>query len=207
MYYAHSTDRKDRSDWQRLADHLDAVAELVALRAARFGLADAGHVAGLLHDLGKYSDPFQRRLAGSHERVDHSTAGAIVARERFPGGIGELLSYAIAGHHAGLANGRDAGSRTPLTERLAADLPELSPIWQQELQLPEGLRPPREFKPRQDRDFFQLAFLARMLFSCLVDADFIETEAFYTRADHGKPPARGGRSNLNVLRGALNAHL
>lgn len=207
MYYAHSTERADRSDWQTLTDHLYAVAELTAARAARFGMEDAGRTAGLLHDLGKYSDAFQRRLNGSRERVDHATAGAVVAQQRFPGGVGNLLAYAIAGHHAGLANGSDAGTRTPLANRLAADLPALSQTWQQTLRLPGELRPPDGFSQRRDRGLFQLAFLTRMLFSCLVDADYIETEAFYARIDQGKPPARGSPTELRLLREALNTHL
>lgn len=207
MFYAHSTNQNDHSDWQALADHLQAVAELAARRAARFGWPDAARAAGLLHDLGKYSAAFQRRLAGSAERVDHSTAGAIKARAHFNDGIGELLSYAIAGHHAGLANGRDAGARTPLQNRLAADLPELSECWREEVMLPDSLKPTAQFSQRADRAFFQMAFLTRMLFSCLVDADFIETEAFYTTIENGAPPARGGRIALPELRGALNTHL
>lgn len=113
-FYAHSIPETDKQAWQTLEDHLKCVAEMAATRAERFGMADAGYVTGLLHDLGKYSAPFQRRLEGSPERVDHSTAGAIVAKQRFKGGIGDLLAYCIAGHHAGLANGRDSGERSPL---------------------------------------------------------------------------------------------
>lgn len=207
MHYAHSTDRGDRRDWQTLADHLQAVADLAAKRAARFGWEDAGRAAGLLHDLGKYSEAFQQRLAGSGERVDHSTAGALEARAHFTDGIGELLAYAIAGHHAGLANGRDVGARTPLQDRLAAALPDLSDRWREELTLPDSLKPTAPFSQRGDRAFFQMAFLTRMLFSCLVDADFIETEAFYTAIDDGAPPARGSEIVLSTLRDTLHAYL
>lgn len=170
-------------------------------------MRQAGRVAGSLHDLGKYSAPFQRRLGGSGERVDHSTAGAIAAREYFPGGFGNLLSYAIAGHHAGLANGRDEGKRTPLIDRLEANLPEVDSVWKKELALPAELRPPDNYRQRNDRGFFQLAFLTRMLFSCLVDADFIATEAFYTAIDGNSQPARGSRVAMSQLRDTLNTHL
>ncbi len=113
-FYAHSLPETGQQAWQALDDHLLCVAEMAATRAERFGMADAGYAAGLLHDLGKYSEPFQRRLKGSPERVDHSTAGAIIAKKYFPGGLGDLLAYDIVGHHAGLANGRDAGERSPL---------------------------------------------------------------------------------------------
>ncbi|MFC0269050.1 CRISPR-associated helicase/endonuclease Cas3 [Kushneria aurantia] len=205
-FYAHSTD-SSHHDWQTLADHLQAVAELAAQRADRFGMADSGRVAGLLHDLGKYSHDFQRRLAGSKEAVDHSTAGALVARERFPGGVGELLAYVIAGHHAGLANGRDEGGRTPLAQRLQAELPALDECWRNELELPSQLRPPAGFSTRKDRGFFQLAFLTRMLFSCLVDADYLDTERFYAATEGREAPSRGGGPGLDVLREALDIHL
>lgn len=207
VYYAHSTDSPEQLDWQPLADHLQTVAELAAQRAERFGMADAGRVAGLLHDLGKYSDRFQRRLTGSSERVDHAVGGANVARERFKGGVGHLLAYGIAGHHTGLANGRDAGARTPLEQRVAADEGELDDIWQQELELPCELRPMATFTSQRERGFFQLAFMARMLFSCLVDADFIETEAFYARVEEGQAPERGGHPGLKTLRRELDVYL
>ncbi|MCE8021679.1 CRISPR-associated endonuclease Cas3'' [Halomonas sp. MCCC 1A11036] len=206
MFYAHSTEDTDKASWQPLAEHLNAVSRLTAARAARFGAEAWGEAAGLLHDLGKYTVPFQRRLEGSPERVNHSTAGAHVAIEKYPQ-LGQLLAYLIAGHHAGLANGRDSGERTPLKSRLEADLPPLDPIWQQEIVLPESLPPPERFQPQPDRAFFQYAFLARMLFSCLVDADFVETEAFYAVHEKGLPHTRGGGPGLGVLRDALNSYL
>ncbi|MFB9146736.1 CRISPR-associated endonuclease Cas3'' [Halomonas alkalicola] len=206
MFYAHSTSEGNKSDWQTLASHLIAVGELAGERAARFGAGPWGEAAGLLHDIGKYTAPFQRRLEGSPERVDHSTAGAHIAIETFPQ-VGYLLAYLIAGHHAGLANGRDMGERTPLKNRLEADLPPLDPVWQQEIALPRNLLPPAHFQQRRDRAFFQYAFLTRMLFSCLVDADFVDTEAFYAVHEKGVPYARGGGPSLDLLRDALNQRL
>ena len=104
--------------------------------------------------------------------------------------MGQLLAYGIAGHHAGLANGSGEGERTPLRERLAADLPALDPAWERDVQLPARLSSPERFElygttPQQKRERqpFQLAFLTRMLFSCLVDADFLDTERFYNAAE------------------------
>ena len=102
-FHAHSTGRADKADWQPLAEHLLGVGKQAAAKAAPFGgqvLADA---AGCLHDLGKYTWEFQNRLTGDLHKVDHATWGARIARERY-GGIGTLLAYGIAGHHAGLAN-------------------------------------------------------------------------------------------------------
>ncbi|MGM0701561.1 MAG: CRISPR-associated endonuclease Cas3'' [Pseudomonadota bacterium] len=206
MYYAHSTPEPDKSDWQTLEGHLKTVGQLAAERAERFGAYPWGEAAGLLHDVGKYTLPFQRRLEGSPERVDHSTAGAHIAIENYPQ-VGHLLAYLIAGHHAGLANGRDMGERTPLKNRLEADLPELDPVWEQEIDLPGELVPPPHFEWRHERFHFQVAFLARMVFSCLVDADFIDTERFYAIQEVGRPRARGGGASLEVLRDALNQRL
>ncbi|MGM0694186.1 MAG: CRISPR-associated endonuclease Cas3'' [Pseudomonadota bacterium] len=206
MFYAHSTSTLEKSDWQTLEDHLKTVGRLAAERAERFGASHWGEAAGLLHDIGKYTFSFQRRLEGSPERVDHSTAGAHIAVEKYPQ-IGYLLAYLIAGHHAGLANGRDTGERTPLKNRLEADLPTLDSAWQQELVLPDRLPPPSYFQSRADRAFFQYAFLVRMLFSCLVDADFVDTETFYTVHEKGAPNTRGGGPRLETLREALNKHL
>ncbi|MBB3329571.1 CRISPR-associated endonuclease/helicase Cas3 [Halomonas campaniensis] len=206
MFYAHSTSTTDKSDWQGLEDHLKSVGRLAAERAERFGAGPWGEAAGLLHDIGKYTIPFQRRLEGSPERVDHSTAGAHIALEQYPQ-VGHLLAYLIAGHHAGLANGRDIGERTPLKNRLEADLPPLDSVWQQEVALPDELLPPAHLQQRRDRAFFQYAFLTRMLFSCLVDADFVDTETFYSLHEKGITLARGGRPTLDVLRDALDQRL
>lgn len=196
VFFAHSTQRDDRSDWQPLAEHLQNVAMLAAERAAVFGASELARVEGLLHDLGKYSDEFQGRIAGDAIRVDHSTHGARLSEERF-GHIGTLLAYGIAGHHAGLANGSETGERTALRDRLkGVGLPPLKDDWRREITLPKQLVPPR-LSPHKERASFQFAFLARMLFSCLVDADYLDTEAFYGRVAALQLP--DDRSRLRAL--------
>ncbi|WP_137895402.1 CRISPR-associated endonuclease Cas3'' [Ramlibacter sp. 2FC] len=215
IYYAHSTERQDRSDWQRLPDHLHAVGDIAAACAAVFNAAPLARTAGLLHDLGKYTLSFQARLNGDPHRVDHSTWGARIAHERL-GPMGELLAYGIAGHHAGLANGQGEGERTPLNERLVAELPDLQAAWESDIALPERLAPPKDFRlysqdrqQAKDRQPFQLAFLTRMLFSCLVDADFLDTERFYNavgnRPDHRN--ASVPAPSLSMMREQLDRHL
>ena len=195
MFYAHSSPKKCKSDWQLLSEHLTDVGELAAQKASFFGAMDLARVTGLLHDLGKYTDEFQRRIAGEAVRVDHATWGAKLAVERYPH-LGFLLAYAIAGHHAGLANGIDSGERTALSERIRGrQLPILDDAWRHELALPEQLELPKLFR-HPERSSFQAAFFARMLFSCLVDADYLDTEAYYERV---------GASGLSEDRSATRA--
>ncbi|EPH1943468.1 CRISPR-associated endonuclease Cas3'' [Pseudomonas aeruginosa] len=205
-FFAHSTLKADRSDWQPLDEHLQAVARLAGEKAAFFGGGELAALAGLLHDLGKYTDEFQRRIAGDAIRVDHTTRGAMLAVERY-GALGQLLAYGIAGHHTGLANGREAGERTALVDRLKGiGLPRLLEAWCVEIVLPERLQPP-PLKTRPERGFFQLAFLGRMLFSCLVDADYLDTEAFYHRVEGRRSLREQARPSLAELRAALDRHL
>ncbi|WP_416391182.1 CRISPR-associated helicase Cas3' [Alloalcanivorax xenomutans] len=207
-FYAHSTERPDKEDWQSLAGHLMAVGGLAADKARHFNFRGQtlAEVAGVLHDLGKYTLEFQQRLEGSPVRVDHATHGAVMAVERY-GLIGRLLAYAIAGHHAGLANGRDNGERTSLKDRLSKELPQLLPHWENEITLPRTLPDPRGFRSVKDRSFFQLAFLGRMLFSCLVDADYLDTEAFYLRKDKGVDGRDQEFPDLSALRERLDQYL
>lgn len=207
-FYAHSTTRQDRSDWQPLSTHLAATGELAGTAAAAFGCGPLAMAAGLLHDLGKYTERFQRRLEGG-ERVDHSTHGARVAQARY-GPLGTLLAYAIAGHHAGLADGMGSDTgRTCLQDRLKAALPELLPQWERELVLPD--LPATSFDGythRPERAGLQRTLLTRMLFSALVDADYRDTDDFYRRIE-GRPPRDAGPPppTLQALRDALDAHL
>lgn len=130
--------------------------------------------------------------------------------------MGQLLAYGIAGHHAGMANGQGSGERTALQERLAADVPALEAAWAHDIQLPAQLPLPEGFKlysqnrqQARDRQPFQLAFLARMLFSCLVDADFLDTERFFNAAERRPDPRQAGapRPDLRQLRQELDRFL
>jgi len=187
MHYAHSTEREDRSDWQSLADHLRAVAELAGERGNKFGARKAAQLSGWLHDLGKYSSAFQAYISGRGESVDHSTAGAREAIELATSGmdrlVAELVAHAIAGHHAGLPDRQ--GVPASLDARLKnKKLPELDPVWITEVEGDcQGLFPLKFDLQRTSREqaAFQLAFLGRMIFSCLVDADFLDTERHYAQ--------------------------
>lgn len=212
-FYAHSTSKRDKSDWQALSGHLNAVGGLAAVRASWFGGEEMARISGLLHDVGKYTERFQKRLEGEVPRMDHATWGAVIARQRYPS-LGPLLAYAIAGHHAGLANGA-AGSeptrRLSLSERLAREnleaLPTLLPDWAREIALPERVALPEGFRPLPRRGAFQLSLLTRMVFSCLVDADFIDTDNFYRTIEKRRLREDGNGPSLPDLREKLSAHL
>lgn len=176
MYYAHSKPDVDKSHYQPLINHLQNVANLAARFASDFNAGDLAYTGGLLHDIGKYSKDFQRRLNGERLHVDHSTAGAREAESRYPSHIGMILEYIISGHHGGLPNyGSDESG---LIERLRkGQLPDYS-AFRKEIEIP-GLTPslPR-LKSSHKEIGFAISFYIRMLYSCLVDADSLDTECF-----------------------------
>ena len=172
-YYAHSTDNPDQSDWQELDEHLEAVAGLAAQFASAFGAEHWGRAAGLLHDAGKATREFILRLEGCPLRVNHSIFGARIGQELF-GKLGLLLSYVIAGHHGGLPDGGVQEGQLHYrlkNERIPDDVAPHPADF-----LPVDLRPP--FFLQRGRTGFVLSFFTRMIFSCLTDADFLDTEAF-----------------------------
>ena len=190
-FFAHASNDTDTENWHALSDHLIATGQLAAEFGAVFGVEKATRLAGLLHDLGKYSEAFQKRLHGSLDRVDHSTAGAVIIKQRVPTGdeavIAELIAFAIAGHHAGLA---DRTGRSSLGERLKKKVAPLDLVWETEIAPdPTGLMPAFDWSHNLAMAAFQFGFLGRMIFSCLVDADYRDTETYFA-ALRGEMPAR-----------------
>jgi CRISPR-associated endonuclease/helicase Cas3 len=189
MYFAHSTANPDRSDWHLLVDHLNAVAELAAARGHKFGAPAAAALAGGLHDLGKYSEAFQLYIQGRGPSPDHATAGAQIALDLAKSGaagdrvMADLIAYAVAGHHAGLPDRRFG--MASLESRANNTVEPLGPIWKSEVPLVASGLFPAKFHRSPDKGLlaFQLAMLGRMVFSCLIDADRIDTERFYAKVE------------------------
>jgi CRISPR-associated endonuclease/helicase Cas3 len=200
-YYAHTKANPDGTPapWQPLDEHLKNVAKLAAGFAESFGSSDWAYNAGLLHDMGKAHPVFQARLlrengldsseydaADSHERVNHSGAGAIFAKEQFHKIIGKTLAYAVAGHHAGLPDWHGGGDslsyRLKNEEHLAQKVQ--GAVEKQMNALVSELRPPEFAMKCMDHDAIAYHLWVRMLFSCLVDADFLDTEAFMDADKH-----------------------
>lgn len=194
-YYAHSLEGVSVDEWQRLIEHLSAVARAASDFARYFGAFELGLIAGWLHDLGKYDPDFQLYLLKENgllpqgirapARVDHSTYGAKLALDTIGPSFGGMLAYVVAGHHAGLPDFQGLGLSTPescLQGRIARE--------KRSLGLPPEIlaglpKPKAPVGFRMDAEpgamAFQAAFLTRMLFSCLVDADWLDTEAFCDR--------------------------
>jgi CRISPR-associated endonuclease/helicase Cas3/CRISPR-associated endonuclease Cas3-HD len=176
MYYAHSTSLKDKNSWQLLKHHLENVANETSEFAKEFNAEHFGYASGLLHDIGKYSPEFQRRLDGVKIRVDHSTAGAQEAKKLYGMFQSRILEYIITGHHGGLLNygTKECG----LDERLSRTfLPDYS-AYKCEILIPDLNKVRPSLTPINNKMGFAISFYTRMLFSCLVDADFLDTERF-----------------------------
>lgn len=200
-YYAHSLKGEPPEKWQRLEDHLRQTAELAAEFARPFGAEKCAYLVGLWHDIGKYSREYQKFLATANEpdyddqigRIDHSSAGAQHAVSAIPC-MGHLLAYSIAGHHSGLHDGHSIG--TCQKDRL---LKKVFPYAHGINEFPEQAEPELPLFIRESlgrKDAFSLAFFTRMIFSCLVDADYLDTELF---VDQSKATLRGAFPSLNEL--------
>lgn len=201
IFYAHSTDVPDKSGWQPLVEHLEEVARLTENFAAIFGAGDWGRCAGLLHDAGKATEAFQRRLEGSTQSVDHMTFGARLAQEN-TGQLGLLLSYVICGHHGGLPDGGAQEGELHYRLKYGKVSPDVTLLPVTDIK--QALIPPFKL----DRDFggFSLSFFTRMVYSCLVDADFLDTEGFTAPVKRAQRPVAEPEQMVR-LKASLDAHL
>ncbi|MDF7800467.1 CRISPR-associated helicase Cas3' [Pontiellaceae bacterium B1224] len=187
-YYAHSNN-DDPSHWQPLDDHLEQVATLAAQFAEPFGGEAWARLLGRNHDLGKGTLSWQAWLRQVNGVVDefaqyyegHPTHAGAGAQWLFQHSqeAGKLLAYCIAGHHGGLPNWDEASDEVGLKARLNKPMSniEIAAVPNCPADLPISIN--------GDRFGFQLQFFTRMLFSCLVDADYLDTEEFMDRMKSG----------------------
>lgn len=199
-YLGHLDEKTGRA--QLLRDHLTGVADLAGRFAAAFGEEEMGRLLGLYHDVGKYSREFQTYIRADEAEkkkrrgsVDHSTAGAQeIAKLRQ--GAAAPLAFCIAGHHAGIPNrGERAdpeGAATLLGRLKRKGLPDYR-AYRTENDVPAAV--PSALYAQVAAEAFPAMLYTRMLFSCLVDADFLDTEDFMAAGKAG----REGFASLDTL--------
>jgi CRISPR-associated endonuclease/helicase Cas3 len=219
---AHIADNRGDKEREthKLVHHAKEVAAGAEGFAVRFTTGAIAQLAGLWHDLGKFQHAWQCYLRretgfddgfpcdGKTSHPNHSTAGAVLACERF-GKAGRVLAYLIAGHHTGLydwgsgesGENRDLSYRLQqpdalkeLEDSLAAGIPK-------EILLKDAPAPDLRHIPGGKQGF---SLWLRMLFSCLVDADFLDTEGFM---NPDKAAARGSWPTIAELKERFDAHM
>jgi len=155
---------------QSLEDHLRGTAQRAAVLASPFQCEGEAYTAGLWHDLGKATREEQRDLVCRRKRQRksfHSAVGALHVLESVSGEGGRALALAIASHHTGLLNACDLGKicrdarrdHASVVSALSSSIVDYSPV-------------PRYFKSRFHEEVF-----GRLLFSCLVNADWADAAA------------------------------
>lgn len=200
QYYAHVRENANgRKEYQTVAQHLTGTAELCREFAAAFGAEADGELAGLSHDIGKCTDAFQDHLLNDGPTVDHATAGAMACAMRG----NPYASACVAGHHGGLpdfgnmrtARKADGTFYGRLLKGREEQYLEHCGESGAALPLPAVLATQRS-------DSLQASFWTRMLYSCLVDADFLDTERFMN-GERG----RGGYDDIPTLLARLQAYI
>ncbi|HTE86940.1 MAG TPA: CRISPR-associated endonuclease Cas3'' [Dehalococcoidia bacterium] len=177
-----------RGERHDLVAHLRGVAELAAGFGSAFGAAETARYLGLWHDVGKFNQAFQdylleceREPGQRHRGPDHKGAGALLAAESL-----SFCSLAVQGHHGGLRAGKDL--RAWLAER-GADNAVGTAMQLARSALSELAAPARLTVPEQVRhDPFAAELYLRLLFSSLVDADYLDTERHF---NPGRSVVRG----------------
>ena len=182
---------------QSVEEHLTGTARRCAAFAAEFGAADFGRLVGQAHDIGKTSQAFQRRLHNG-PKVDHATAGAIECAKK----DSLMAACCVVGHHSGLPDFGNLVTNQPgdptFVGRLKRGIQGGIPPYAWDGNLPE-IPPEPDFLS----DDFTRSLWTRMLYSCLVDADYLDTEEFMS----GGTVARGEYDPLPVLLDRLERHI
>mgnify|MGYP005844735921 CR=1 FL=1 len=180
---------------QALPDHLLAVAELAQEFSQAFGAGDVAYLAGLVHDLGKVSEQFQKYLQGLvSSGGDHKLAGAQWVKQHFCPAVAAVVAAVVLGHHGGL----------PALATLKSALPQASGSGLDEAWGALGLPapPPASELPEwlKTSDASACELLIRLVFSALVDADYLDTESHFQPEQAAK---RGQFPGLKEVREAF----
>ena len=202
-FYAHTKDNEPPEHWQPLEDHLRRVAELARSFADKFGSGDWGYKAGLWHDIGKAHPDFQAYLFREEALTPRNTMiRAPVPRQPLRRWC-YLCIRKVVQHYrqnarlprrwtscriTGLVRRRGLLPHRLENEKHIADTARnyAAPFLEA---LPEKLQPPAFAMHCRNRDAVAYHFWVRMLYSCLVDADFLDTEAFMDANRHAQRPA------------------
>ncbi|WP_215493040.1 CRISPR-associated helicase Cas3' [Porphyromonas bobii] len=221
--------RTEGGEEQSLYDHVEGVALQIRRNLTEAGLKQLiplGELLGRLHDAGKAQSAFQSYIRGeSATKAPHSAAGALLSTKllsTLPKGsllkrtrIAQLLAYAISGHHRGLYN--YAGLQNKLEDIDTKDRSKKAEENLSEL-MSEIQTWIRKHGPRTEAYLRKLASrvegeeqaqaLIRLLFSCLVDADFLDTEAFMDEErKECRHEATSRYTSIEILRDRLTKHM
>ena len=188
-FFAHTKPDCGEEQWQLLGEHLENVATLCVQFSAAWCDFDFSHNLGLLHDIGKYQQGFQERLHNASIKIEHAFCGAKECKKYAMLGA----DYCIAGHHSGLP---DIGTKADRADgnTLNSKLKRISQDYSEYLRevSPERIVK-NSIKISQAKDIVsakkQFAFWIRMMFSSLVDADFLDTERFCNAESRLSPQA------------------
>lgn len=212
MFYAHT---KNKGGYQEtVSAHLRETAALAARFTSVWDRESEGVAVGLFHDLGKYADLFKQVLEGKAQQVDHATPGAHVLLKLYKE-EGVAAALVAQGHHDGLQIGRlkDLSEALKMKEPVSPqnkiyssrDVSSLLNIFKQDfLEIPSGLRSDYVKEYNNNRSVAAMLYV-RMLYSALVDADFIATEAHFNSYNKGSYKYRptGNRFDPEILLSTL----
>ncbi|OIP28581.1 MAG: CRISPR-associated helicase/endonuclease Cas3 [Deltaproteobacteria bacterium CG12_big_fil_rev_8_21_14_0_65_43_10] len=177
--YAHTPN--DEGKWHLLDKHLRDVAEIAQGFADKFCAGNLAYWIGLWHDLGKCNPKFQEYLKACqhnewHEKVPHAIWGAVLTYRLLSHNIEDdrwkEMALTIAGHHGRIDQ---PGS---LSQRLEEHVQSNHKIFQHVVDYVKKLpSPPKVTLPKLTRT--QRELFIRMVFSALVDADYLNTEKHF----------------------------
>lgn len=202
IFYAHSKEKEPEQNWQTLSEHLNNTANMASAFAKTFISKEIAWIAGIMHDIGKYSIEFQKKLHGEKLFVDHSTAGAQLAIGYYGQVLGMLLSYCIAGHHAGLPDYGTVNKSGSLAARLQTSVKDYK-NYSDDIELPKFEKMLPIKVASREHQYFAIAFYIRMLYSCLVDADYLDTERFMQNGNVNRDIGQ----KMDVLHEKLMLHM